>query len=64
MDKFWIVIGPRNTISARHPNRELAMREAERLCRDTLKPFVVMEALAVCEPTSPPVRWSPLTRAA
>ncbi len=61
MEKFWIVVGPSSRItSARHANPELARREAERLCRETLKPFVVMEAVAVCEPTAPPIRWSAL----
>jgi hypothetical protein len=62
MEKFWVVIGSRNTVSARHASPHLAAREAERLCRETQKPFVVAEAVAACEPSAAPVRWTTLKR--
>ena len=43
----------------RHGDLGDAMAEAERLCRKENKPAFVLADLYKCEPSAPPVKWSP-----
>lgn len=43
----------------RHNELGLAMEEAERLCRKENKPVYVLADAWKCEPTAPPVKWTP-----
>ena len=63
--KFWMVYrlgGGSATVC--HASPEAAVAEAERLCLKELKPFVVLEAMAMVEPGRPHVHWRRVKNAA
>lgn len=58
MDKFWMcyVSGTEGT-RKRYEAEADARAEAERLARQTGKPTYLLENVAVCFTTEPPVKW-------
>ena len=53
MNKFWMVVDERagSVCKERHSTQAEAIQEAERLCVQEGRGFVVLEAMRVCEPT-------------
>jgi hypothetical protein len=63
MQKFWMVWKYGGSYPMkRHSDPHEAAAEAERLTKKENAPFVVLEAMAICEPGVPPVKWTPIRR--
>jgi hypothetical protein len=60
METFYIVIRAdvaQTSVSRRHETEEDARSEAERLCQQVGKPFIVLKAVACVQLDHPPVKW-------
>jgi len=60
MDKFALAIEGNGCLPVYYYNESQARSEAVRLCRKTGRAVYLLQAIEVCEPTTPPIAWREL----